>query len=502
MFTSKSANNIFYTRNKPFSKSFILNNFTIQNVIISPPKLVTNFNMPILSNSLYIKSPYVYTQSPKKVNQNVYNNIQYILPRKINFQNIVPLTPHKSEKKLNNYNFKFFPQNPLQISQSYNNILRTQEKYPQDSIKLKINNKNAQILLKGNNKYILNNSFSQKSLKPIHNPFANVTNLNLSQNFLSPKKINDNNILHKCTLNKQNNINLRQKFLNLEPEGIINLSEFQLTEQIGKGSYGKIFCVKWKKNNKLYALKQEILDDIESIQKRKENWKIIQNFKKTTHCMGVINIYANLLLKNNYGQEYQYYELMEKAERDWDQEINVRSQYNLFYKESELLNIMSQLILTLVSLQKSHITHRDIKPQNILVINGKYKLCDFGEIRVLKRNGLIVQRVRGSELYMSPILFQGLHSKLPQVKHNTYKSDVFSLGMCFFYAASLTYNSVDSIRELNNTNKIREILFKFLEKRYSSKFILLILSMLEVNEENRPDFIELEKKLKETYQIL
>ena len=192
---------------------------------------------------------------------------------------------------------------------------------------------------------------------------------------------------------------------------------------------------------------------------------------------------------------------MEKAERDWDQEINVRSQYNLYYKESELLNIMNQLVSTLSLLQKNHITHRDIKPQNILVINGKYKLCDFGEIRVLKRNGLIVQRIRGSELYMSPILFKGLHSKLAQVKHNTYKSDVFSLGMCFFYASSLTYNGVDSIREVLDMNKIKEILFKFLGNKYSEKFILLILLMLEVNEEKRPDFIELEKNIRETFKF-
>ena len=165
-------------------------------------------------------------------------------------------------------------------------------------------------------------------------------------------------------------------------------------------------------------------------------------------------------------------QLKEKAERDWDQEIRVRSQYNLYYKESELLNILTQIVSTLVSLQNNHITHRDIKPQNILVINGKYKLCDFGEIRVLKRNGIVVQRIRGSELYMSPILFQGLHSHLTQVKHNTYKSDVFSLGMCFFYAASLTYSGVDSIRELVVMNKIKEILFKYLSKRYSEKFIL------------------------------
>ena len=152
-------------------------------------------------------------------------------------------------------------------------------------------------------------------------------------------------------------------------------------------------------------------------------------------------------------------------------------------------------------MQRNHITHRDIKHQNIVIVDGVYKLCDFGELREMKGDGLVVQRIRGSELFMSPILFYGLRANLIQVKHNTYKSDVFSLGMCFFYAASLTYSSVDSIRELNNMNKIREILFKFLEKKYSEKFILLILSMLEFNEENRPDFIELENKMKESYQI-
>ena len=102
MISSKSANNIFYTHNRSLSSSLILNNFSIQNVIITPTKLVTNYNIPVLSNNIYVKSPYLHTQSPKKVyHQNIYNNIQYILPRKLNFQNIVPLNSYKSEKKLN-----------------------------------------------------------------------------------------------------------------------------------------------------------------------------------------------------------------------------------------------------------------------------------------------------------------------------------------------------------------------------------------------------------------
>jgi serine/threonine protein kinase len=97
---------------------------------------------------------------------------------------------------------------------------------------------------------------------------------------------------------------------------------------------------------------------------------------------------------------------------------------------------------------------------------------------------------------MSPILFRALHNDLIQVKHNTYKSDVFSLGMCLFYAASLTYGGVDSIRELDDMNEIKNILFNYLGTRYSEKLILLILMMLEVDESKRPNFIQLEEQLK------
>ena len=95
---------------------------------------------------------------------------------------------------------------------------------------------------------------------------------------------------------------------------------------------------------------------------------------------------------------------------------------------------------------------------------------------------------------MSPILFHGLRHRLSQVGHNTFKSDVFSLGFCFLLAASLTFNSLYSIREVNDIKVIEELLDKYLSGRYSKKIIEIILDMLQVDENLRPDFITLEKK--------
>ena len=184
---------------------------------------------------------------------------------------------------------------------------------------------------------------------------------------------------------------------------------------------------------------------------------------------------------------------MELAERDWEQEISNRKKFYKFYTEKELFSIIKQLINTLSLLQQNHITHRDIKLQNILIINNKYKICDFGESRSLSQKGTIVQPVRGSELYMSPILFSGLNNKLLQVTHNTYKSDMFSVGMCILYAATLTCNSLYDIREMDDMNNIRSVLNNYMNGKYSNNFIEILMCMLEVNEKKRPDFIQMEK---------
>ena len=506
--------------NITISNSVILNNYSIQNMIISP------------NNESYSKG-YNYDDSyfGQKRQQNYFSP----MPKQSNFINdikinnhysITPITPNKFVNKISYFNIENsdyklnnnYAQITPKVIQKIKVFSPEIEKHPQDSIK-KIKRKNNIINIKqANFNMTLINALSQVHLKTIKNKISSIHNLSLQKAFknpiLEPRPSNNKSKKKKRFINIKTSVPSpkNSEYNGLNNILMLNLKEFEFKEQIGKGTFGNIFSVKWKKNKKYYAMKKETLFDFEDIKNRKKIFKIIKNFKKETGCKGVINLYGNLCLKkviddklkvtngnnnnSNNTAMYLYFELMEKAERDWNSEISYRSQKEMFYTEKEIINIIDQLIGTLSLLEQNHITHRDIKPQNILVFKGIYKLSDFGEIRVLERDGLIVQRVRGSELYMSPILFNGLHKNLIQVKHNTYKSDVFSLGMCLFYALSLTYSGVDSIREISDMNIIREILFKFLGKRYSSNLILFILSMLEVDEKKRDNFIELEKKFR------
>ena len=191
---------------------------------------------------------------------------------------------------------------------------------------------------------------------------------------------------------------------------------------------------------------------------------------------------------------------MELASIDWEKEIITRHNLNQFYSENELMNIISSLIRTFAQLQREKISHRDIKPQNILIFKESktYKLGDFGEAKeLLGDNKTERQTLRGTELYMSPILFYALRGRqiIKYVKHNPYKSDLFSFGLCCLLAASLSFDSIYDVRELRNNTAIKYIVQKYLKEQYSNVVINLICCMLNVNESSRFDFIEMENEI-------
>ena len=370
----------------------------------------------------------------------------------------------KEDSKNNNQSIEYKKTNSISsynFLQSYNKETNNNNKYLQTCKKPEITKKKLLQILSKNNLFN-----SEKNEKVI-----------ISR---SPNHMRKITIF--ATSRKPKNINI--------PE-IINPDEFIKLKKIGEGSFGKIYKAKWIKNNQNYAMKEMHFQTEDNFLFLQKKMKLIMDLEKKLKCDGIIKIYGYSQLKKK--KDYYFYEIMELAQWDWEQEINFRKKLKKYYTEKELFSITKQLIKTLSLLQKNHITHRDIKLQNILLVNNKYKICDFGESRTLNQKGIIVQPIRGSELYMSPILFTGLNQKLSHVTHNTYKSDIFSLGMCILFAATLDCNSLYEIREMNNMINIRKVLMKYLSKKYSDNFIEIILCLLEVKEKQRPDFIQMEK---------
>ena len=290
----------------------------------------------------------------------------------------------------------------------------------------------------------------------------------------------------------------------------VNVTDYKIIKKIGQGSFGQIFMVKDDINRK-FALKKIIASSEKEIKSLKQEYQILydiqSNLKDNNTQMNIVNIYG-LSSKQLDPTTYVMYVLMELSITDWEKEILNLHKQNHYYTEEELFNIMYDLIDTLAKLQKENISHRDIKPQNILVfMNNKkeryYKLADFGEAKELLNGNKPTEKqtLRGTELYMSPLPFYGLRSRKIKryIKHNPYKSDVFSLGLCILFAATLCFESLYDVRELKSNISINIIIEKYLKNRYSYKIINMIAAMLDINETTRDDFKELKKRMEDLF---
>ena len=262
---------------------------------------------------------------------------------------------------------------------------------------------------------------------------------------------------------------------------------------IGQGSYGVIYLVEDKNTKKQYALKRVLCQDIDQILKHKIEFELCYSLNHPN----MIKIY-NVLFKYLDMTTYLLYVLMEKGETDWNSEIARRIKTQNFYKESELINILKQLTSVLYFFQKNNVAHRDIKPQNILICNNNiYKITDLGEAKNGKNNSQLAT-LKGSRLFMSPNLFFVLKydGSGVKVKHNIFKSDVFSLGYCFLYAMSLDLRLIKCLREETSMIDVFSILKRFgIENKYSEKFMNIIYKMIQTDENKRCDFIELNEEI-------
>lgn len=275
-----------------------------------------------------------------------------------------------------------------------------------------------------------------------------------------------------------------------------NVEEYKIISNIGEGSFGTIYSSENIITKQKFAIKKIIVNDDNDLDIIMSEFNIIVRYKHK-NILRILGLCKKVL---DFTTKALYIK-MELALSDWDKEIKIRNKNVMFYLEDELINILKQIVSALCFLQENGISHRDVKPQNILIFSDNiYKIADFGEAKELKTYNKQMETLRGTELYMSPILFTTLRNTANNnVQHNSYKSDTFSLGYCFLYAATMDFKILYDIRYDNHQTNVNKIIYSYLNKRYSLKFIEIFYRMIDLSEENRFDFIALNKHLSENF---
>ena len=279
----------------------------------------------------------------------------------------------------------------------------------------------------------------------------------------------------------------------------LNINAFKLIKLIGNGSYANIYLVQEYKTKKKYAFKKIIVDGEREIEKAKNQIEVLKVLSELDDesKKSILEIYKYCIKKLDI-TSYCVYFLMPLAKTDWLKQIEDE---NMIYSEEQLIEILIHLSRALSIMQYKNIAHRDIKPQNILIMeNGEYKIADFDESIFVKKAYNYFE-IKGTEMFLCPLLHNCLFSGSKRIKINVYKSDIYSLGLCFVYAITKNLDLLQDIKNCSNDNKNKNDIFTCpnVQIEYSEEFKDLLMKMIAFNEKDRLDSIELYSIVKKNY---
>ena len=177
----------------------------------------------------------------------------------------------------------------------------------------------------------------------------------------------------------------------------VTLDDFKIVKVIGRGSFGKVCLVQYKKSNEFYAmksLKKDVLLDQDQIECTLLEKKILQNLDYP-FLVGMVFCFQT---------EERIYFIMPFVQGG---ELFQHLKNEKYFKEEKVKFYASIIGLSLEYLHNNEIIYRDIKPENILIdADGYLKLIDFGLAKILE-NDEKATSFCGTPEYLAPEIIEG-----------------------------------------------------------------------------------------------
>lgn len=210
-------------------------------------------------------------------------------------------------------------------------------------------------------------------------------------------------------------------------ERFLEENDYEFLEEIGTGSFGKVFLVysyHYKQKFALKVIPKNVFDENE-----------IKSLA-SIDCPFITRLYQYEIMKD------VIYMVMEYCPNSLHKMIQDKGPI----EESKAISIAKMLLSGIKTCHEHNISHGDIKLSNVLIdIYGRPKLCDFGMASVSETKRFFNFQFRGSFPYVSPEI-------LLKRPYDPIKADIYAFGVLLFImlTAKCPWSGTDATTLTNN----------------------------------------------------
>ena len=255
-----------------------------------------------------------------------------------------------------------------------------------------------------------------------------------------------------------------QKYKSLDG---ITFKSFEIISNLGSGTFGKVYKVRLKTNNQIYAMK-------------KINKSFLIRNKQLRYAVSECNILKQIstpfitILHFSFQTPENLYMILDYCPGG---DLNYHIEKKLLFKEQEAKFYISELIIGIEQIHKQDIIYRDLKPENILIDeNNHIKIADFGLAKEGISDEEITKSFCGTPAYLPPEMLK---------KVGVGKSaDIYGIGAILYEMISgnppfysndmgIMYNNIaknNLILNDNFSNDIKDLFINILNKDPRKRF--------------------------------
>ena len=182
----------------------------------------------------------------------------------------------------------------------------------------------------------------------------------------------------------------------------VQISDFELLQTVGIGSFGRVRLCRHKKNSKVYVMK--ILKKAEIVKQKQ-----VDHVYSEYNILAILNHPFIVELKGVNVNNPQYLFLILEYVAGGELFSLLRNNINFPVEQAKFYT--AHIITIFEYLHSKNIIYRDLKPENILINkNGYLKLTDFGFAKVINNNKTYT--LCGTPEYLAPeIILNKGHGK-------------------------------------------------------------------------------------------